>query len=56
MRLKRYFSQQPLKQGTFNRYRPAYYLAENIAGLGTKLDAATLERFENAFKTVNKLL
>src|SRR6185369_10781986 len=46
----------PLKAGTFNHYRPARYLAENIATLGPKLDKGTLDRFEAAFKQLNALL
>jgi hypothetical protein len=46
----------PLKAGGFNHYRPARYFAENIATLGPKLDAATLDRFEAAFKALNGLL
>jgi hypothetical protein len=46
----------PLKTGTFNHYRPARYLAENIVTLGRKVDEPTLGRFEKAFKTLNALL
>ena len=46
----------PLKAGGFNHYRPARYFAENIGTLGAKLDAATLNRFEAAFKALNTLL
>lgn len=46
----------PLKAGGFNHYRPARYFAENIAALGPKLDKATLDRFEDAFKQLNSLL
>jgi len=46
----------PLKAGVFNHYRPARYFAENIGALGPKLDAATLDRFEAAFKILNALL
>ena len=34
----------------------ARYLAENIATLGSKIDKATLDRFEAAFKALNSLL
>jgi hypothetical protein len=46
----------PLKAGGFNHYRPARYFAENIATLGNIVDAATLNRFESAFKALNSLL
>ena len=46
----------PLKSGGFNHYRPARYFAENVGTLGAKLDTATLDRFEAAFKALNGLL
>ena len=57
VRLNEYFKQHPLKVGAkFNHFAPARFLATNIGTLGAKLDAATLDRFEKAFKTVNALL
>lgn len=55
-RLDQYFAANPLKSGTFNHYRPARYFAEHIAELEPKLSAATLTRFEEAFKSLNALL
>jgi predicted ATP-dependent endonuclease of OLD family len=46
----------PLEFGSFNHYRPARYFAENIATLESKLDKATLDRFEAAFNALNELL
>jgi predicted ATP-binding protein involved in virulence len=47
----------PLKGGVaFNHYRPARYFVENAAVLAEQLSPATLDRFEAAFKAVNKLL
>ena len=57
VRLGEYFNKHPLKAGVqFNHFAPARYLAQNIGTLGPKLDAATLGRFEEAFKTINALL
>jgi len=57
VRLKKHFDDKPLK-GTskFNHYRPARYFAEKVAALKSDLSAATLERFEAAFKKLNGLL
>lgn len=51
-----YLSKNPLKSGSFNHYRPARYFTENIAALTHDLSPTTLDRFEAAFKTLNKLL
>lgn len=55
-RIDEYLKQHPLKQGGFNHYRPARYFAENSSSLMPKLSAATLNRFERAFKAINSLL
>lgn len=57
VRLGEYFAKHPPK-GTvgFSHFAPARYLAQNIGKLGSKLDTATLQRFEDAFKMVNAFL
>lgn len=54
--IEEHFSKNPLKVGSFNHYRPARYFAENIADLSKDLSSATLDRFEAAFRALNKLL
>ena len=54
--IKKWLRANPLKTGGFGHYRPARYFAENIATLGPKLNNATLDRFEAAFKVLNGLL
>ncbi len=56
VRLEKYFETIPLKSGSFNHYRPARYFVEHIGELAPKLSAATLDRFEAAYKTLNALL
>ena len=41
---------------TFNHYRPARYLVDNLATLEKSISGATLDRFEKAFKAANALL
>ena len=53
--IKKWLKANPLKTGGFDHYRPARYFAENIATLGPKLNKATLDRFEAAFKVLNEL-
>ncbi|NLG84596.1 MAG: ATP-binding protein [Firmicutes bacterium] len=56
-RLERYFGSVPLMNGAhFNHYRPARYFAENIGTFESKLPPEALDRFEDAFKTLNALL
>jgi len=56
-RLEEYFAAHPLRSGReFNHYRPARYFAENVLTLKSAISAATLDRFEAAFRTVNALL
>ena len=40
----------------FSHYRPARFFAEKLANLKADISSATFERFENAFKALNKLL
>jgi len=57
VRLEKYFEGNPLKAGAqFNHYRPARFFAEHADNLATKLSPNTLQRFEDAFKTINGLL
>ena len=55
VRLDEYISAHPFSGGTkFSHYRPARFLAENVSTLS--IPAATLNRFEVAFKAANSLL
>ena len=56
VRLEEYFKTNPLKSGRFNHYRPARYFAEHVADLAPRVSAATLDRFEDAFRALNALL
>src|SRR5262249_55947687 len=57
MRLEQYLAANPLKGGiTFNHFRPARYLSENLPTLQADISPATLDRFEEAFKRLNALL
>ena len=54
-RLEEYLKSNPLPQDAkFNHYRPARYMIENLHTLN--VPDRTLERFENAFGILNKLL
>lgn len=54
-RLEEYLDSKPLPNNArFNHYRPARYMMENIQTL--TIPEKTLERFEEAFKTLNELL
>ena len=54
-RLQEYLGSNPLPNNArFNHYRPARYMMENIHTL--TIPEKTLERFEEAFKTLNQLL
>lgn len=56
VRLEKYFAANPMKAGAhFNHYRPARYFAEHADDLAAQLSPTTLQRFEDAFKTLNKL-
>ena len=56
-RLERYLKRNPLPDNaTFNHYRPARYLVENIGSLEPNLDEAALDRFQRAFDALNELL
>ena len=54
-RLEEYIESNPLPESAkFNHYRPARYLMEHIHALN--VPDQTLDRFENAFRTLNRLL
>jgi hypothetical protein len=54
--IEKHLAATPLKAGRFNHYRPARYLVQNLDNLSSQISAATLARFEEAFKAVNRLL
>lgn len=56
MRLERTFEQQPLQCETFSHFRPARYLSEHLTALEGKISDATLDRFENTFAALNKVI
>ena len=56
VRLSKFFEKKPLKSGKFNHYRPARYFTEKVGTLKSKLPATSLDRFEAAFKAINKCL
>ena len=56
-RLEQYLTTSPLPDNaTFNHYRPARYFAENIGSLTAELSDSELDRFQQAFDTLNALL
>ena len=56
-RLEKYFEKFPLKNGTsFSHYRPARCFAENISEFEKSVSEKTLNQFEKAFISLNKLL
>ena len=56
-RVETYFKANPLSNDAeFNHYRPARYFMEHLSGLKAKVDAATKDRFEQAFTALNALL
>jgi len=57
VRIEEHLKASPMKGGVvFNHFRPASHFARHIDVWGPKLDKATLDRFEEAFKTLNALL
>ena len=55
--LEEHLKSNPLPNNeSFNHYRPARYLSENIGCLESELSEQELDRFEQAFKTLNALL
>ena len=56
-RIEHYLTKKPLPNNTkFNHYRPARYLSQKIDSLADRIDADTLDRFRQVFKTLNNLL
>ena len=56
-RLEDYFQNNPLPNGAkFNHYRPALYLSKNLDSLEVDLPESDLERFQEVFDVLNKLL
>ena len=57
VRLERHLEGNSLPgNATFNHYRPARYLVENIGSLEPSLNEAILDRFQGAFDALNELL
>jgi energy-coupling factor transporter ATP-binding protein EcfA2 len=57
VRIEEHLKASPMKGGVvFNHFRPASHFARHIDVWGPKLDTATLDQFEEAFKTLNALL
>ena len=57
VRLEQFFKTNPLAgPAGFGHFRPARYFTENVATLKKSISAATLDRFEGAFKRLNGLL
>ena len=56
-RLEDYFENNPLPNGVkFNHYRPALYLSKNLDSLEADLTESDIERFQETFDALNKLL
>ena len=56
-RIDEYLEKNPLPNNAhFNHYRPARYFSDNIGTLAKKLSKKELERFQEAFTALNKLL
>ena len=56
-RLEQHFENNPLpNEAKFNHYRPARYFSENIESLTSELTDEQLDRFQQAFDDLNKLL
>ena len=56
-RLEKHFENNSLpKAANFNHYRPALYFSRNLDKFETSLTESELERFQNAFDALNKLL
>ena len=56
-RLEQYFENIPLpKNARFSHYRPARYFIENLESLESELTDSQLDRFQQVFDDLNKLL
>ena len=51
-----FLDEHPLKSGTFNHYRPARYLSDNIVSLWSDISNETRDSFEAIFERLNRLL
>jgi len=51
-----WLAENPMKSGSFGHYRPARYFNEQLAALWPKVSNETKDRFEAAFKHLNRLL
>jgi len=56
VRIEEFLASNPLTSGSFNRYRPARCFVDNIRALWARIDTATLDRFETAFRALNAVL
>jgi predicted ATP-dependent endonuclease of OLD family len=57
IRLEEYFKSTPMKNNMqYGHFRPARYLSEKLGSLGKLISKKTLDRFEEAFKKLNKLI
>ena len=54
--IEEFLSKNPLTPGLFSHYRPARYFTEHIVSLSEELSPFTVDRFEQAFKALNKLI
>ena len=55
--LEEHLKKNPLPEGiTFNHYRPARFFCEKVGSLRERLSDETLDRFQRAFDSLNKLL
>ena len=56
-RIEQYFENNPIPNGAqFNHYRPARYFSGNIESLESELTEEKLNRFQQVFTDLNKLL
>lgn len=56
VRLEKHLGAYPLRDDSFNHFRPARYYSENTATLNDAVGDLTLSRFETAFRALNKIL
>lgn len=54
--IEAWLTENPMKSGSFGHYRPARYFTEQLAKLWPKVSDETKDRFEAAFKHLNRLL
>lgn len=56
VKIENYLEEHPLKKTSFNHYRPAKFFVDNTNKLLKDLPVDVLDKFENAFSTLNNLL